>query len=318
MRALLAFLMLLLATPSIGQFTVPKGMDPARFPPIPPLTIYEEVLVFRAEVERQIEEVGDGVLDAGAMTALADTLIAKWEYYGEYMDRQHGDFYLMSREEPYWLITTDEAADTLTDRLGLALKKYVVANPGEKIGMIRADWEMSVQDIGVPKNRIYGFQFVELARRGAEVRRQLESKYPDQLPEVYDAYLRFLWDLIQFYTQQHTSWYDRYKMEVSKEDWIVHRMRSICEERDWTLAMSFTAIGVDSTNMDPMNDKFMHRLVIVNAACPETIDFVVPLRHYRLMERELNSLSDEERRAVMEGHQKELIERGQREIGGER
>jgi len=259
MRVLFAFLLLLLATPTIGQFTIPDGMDPAEFPPVPPLTMYEEVLKFRAEVERHIDELGPRVSDANEVTTLVDTLVSKWIYYGDFIDSEHGHFPNMSRERPYWLITTDEAADTLTDQLGETLEEYVQANPEEKIGLVR-----------------------------------------------------------QFYRQQHSTWYDRYRMEVSKEDWIIHRMKSICDEPEWQLAMSFTAVGIDSGNRDLMNDKFMHRLVLIDAACPETVDFVVPLRHYRLMERELNALSDEERQAVMEGHRKELIDRGQRELGGER
>ncbi len=319
---LLAMLILALCfvAPAVGQLPSTENSLEANFPPVPPLAFYEEVLKFRAEVEREVALAQPKAADGSVVSELIDTLVQKWDTYGEYMDREHGDFPNMSRGRPYWLITTDEAADTLVDRVGPVIEAYIEAHPEEKVGQIRAEWELAVQKIGVPNNRVFGFQIVELARRGREVRERLEGDYPSQLAEVHDAYLRFLWDLIQFYRQLHATWYDRHSSNVAKEDWIVYRMASNCEDPNWNLLLSFTAIGVDTSNTDPMNDKFMHRLVLVDPACPETVDFVVPLRHYRLMEKELNERSDEERQRIYEQYKQEAIRRAERERqgGGER
>ena len=314
MRRSLTLICCLAALGAAGA-QLPAG-DPdlqMNFPPIPPLTMYQEVLKFRAEVERQIEAVRPALPERAAVVTLVDTLLSKWDHYGKYMDREHGHFPNMAEGRPYWLITTDDAADTLVDRLIPVLESYIRAQPKEILGEVRAEWEIRTAEIGVPSNRIFGFHMVELARRGAVMRRQLASERPDRIAEVHDAYLRFLWDIAQFYRQLHSTWYDKYTSNVAKEDWIIHRMKGACEEPQWQLLLSFTAIGVDTTNTDPMNDKFMHRLVLFDPACPETVDFVVPLPHFRLMEQDLNARSAEERQRILQQVQREAMERGQRE-----
>jgi len=317
MRLLLAILLLFMATPTGGQFMIDR--DPADFPAPPPPIMNAELLGFRAEVERWVDQMGSRVSQGKEVTALIDTLVARWDYYGDYIEREHGHLPNMSRNRPYWLIMTDDAADTLTDRFGDVLEAYIEANPDENTGQVRVDWELATEKIGVPVNRIYGFQFIELARRGAEVRRRLQDTYPGALDEVYDAYLRFLWDVMQFYRQLHSTWYDRHTLTVSKEDWIVYRTVGLCDTMRWRVAMSFTAISVDtSIARDLMKDKFMHRLVLVDSHCPDTVDFIVPLPHYRKMELELNERSEEERQRLLEKYKRELIERGAREAGGGR
>ena len=83
--------------------------------------------------------------------------------------------------------------------------------------------------------------------------------------------------------------------------------------------MSFTAISVDTAGpRDLMRDRFAHRLMIIDPVCPDTVDFVVPLPHYRMMEMELKERTEEERQRILERHQRELMERGAREAGGGR
>jgi hypothetical protein len=316
MRILFVFILLfVLVAPGAGQHAAVSSDFYADFPPIPPVRMYEEVYIFRAEVERQIARVESDLADPATVVNLVDTLISRWDWYGDYMDREHGDFPNMSRNRPYWLITTDEAADTLTDRLGSVLESYVQANEDELLGPARVAWEEEVAKVGLPRNRLFGFQFVELARLGSSIRNRLAADYPDGVRELDDAYVRFLWDLMQFYRQLHATWYDRHTMAIAREDWTVYRTKGLCEDPKWELKLSFTAIGVDTSNMDPMNDKFMHRLVLVDAACPETVDFIFPLRHYRLMEKELNQRTEEQRREILERYQREAIERGIREGG---
>jgi hypothetical protein len=317
MRLLLAILLLLMATPTGGQLMVDR--DSADFPPPLPRAMSVEILAFREEVERQVDRMSSRASRGKDVVALIDTLIAKWDFFGEYIEREYGHLPNMTRNRPYWLMTTDDAADTLTDRFGYVLEEYIKANPEEKTGEVRVEWELSTARIGVPLNRIYGFQLVELARRGQVVRRDLEETYPDRLDEVYDAYLRFLWDMTQFYRQLHATWYDRHTLNVSKEDWILYRTVGLCDTMRWRVAMSFTAISIDTTiARDPMKDKFMHRLLLVDDECRDTVDFLVPLPHYRKMELELNERTEEERQRILERHQRELMERGARELGGGR
>jgi hypothetical protein len=76
----------------------------------------------------------------------------------------------------YWLITTDDAADTLTDRLGGVLAAYVKAHPSERLSPVRAEWETATATLGVPTSRIFGFQFVELARARTRSRQLLSTR----------------------------------------------------------------------------------------------------------------------------------------------
>jgi len=61
------------------------------------------------------------------------------------------------------------------------------------------------------------------------------SGAPDEREEVCDAYLRFLWDLAQFYRQLRPTWYDRHALNVSKEDWIVYRIKDSVTARGGAL-----------------------------------------------------------------------------------
>ncbi len=291
---------------------VPNDDPNAIFPPIPPIAFYDEVKVFRAEVERDISRIGPSP-NAHAVCSLVDTLVSAFDRYGNRMDREHGDFPNFSRGRPYWLITTDEAADTLTDRLSRVVEAYIRANPTESLGEARAQWEAVADGLGVPRNRLFGFQFVELAKRASGLRQQLEAQRPADVNVLRDANVRFLWDLVQFYQQLHGTWYDRQMMRVADEDWIVHRMVGRCKDPKWQLAFSMTAIGVDTSNADPMSDKFMHRLKLIDPACPETIDFVITLPHYRLMERELEKLTPAQKDSLLRRARNEAISRGSQE-----
>jgi hypothetical protein len=287
----------------------PRNLDET-FPPIPPLTMYAEVLGFRSEIEGMIASAKPTITRSDSLTALIDRLVAAWDRYGDFMDREHGDFPNMSRNRPYWLITTDDAADTLTSRLGPILSGYVKAHPQERLGTVRVEWEVGVQQLGTPRDRLFGFQFVELARRGSTLRAALEEKHPEAKDEARDAYLRFLWDTYQFYAQLHSSWFNRNGMRIAEESWVIRRSKGLCEETSWTMVTSLTAIGVDTTSSDPMTDKFMHRLLLVDQKCGDTLDFVMPLPHFRLMEKELARLTPAQKDSVMRGVTREMIERG--------
>ncbi len=311
MRLFLAILMLASASTVLGQAPSRNETpnDPyANFPPIPPLSMYGEVLAFRSGVEERVSAARPGLAAAEGVIALTDSLVAAWDRYGEYMNRVHGDFPNMSRGRPYWFITTDEAADTLTDRLGKVLEQFVKAHPNEKLGPARADWELLTEKLGVPKGRLFGFQFVELARRGSILCGELKKSHaPADAAVLDDAYLRFLWDLVQFYRQLHGTWYDRHTMRVAEEDWIIHRLTTTkCKEPKWKVLFSLTAIGVDTTKNDPMSDKFMHRIVVADPDCPDTVDFIVPLPHFRLMETELNKKTEAEREEMLKRIQDEM------------
>jgi hypothetical protein len=287
------------ASAQIPSDASPK--DPyANFPFILPLVITDQIFVFRADIEHVIKVAGPGLNQAKGVSDLTDSLVARWDGYGNFMVREHGDFYEMSRGRAYWLIVTDDAADTVTDRLGRVLEAFVKAHPAERLSPVRADWEVAAAKLGIPSNRIFGFQFVELARRGAELRNSFLAAQPGSSEVIYDAYVRFLWDLMQFYRQLHSTWFDRHTMRVAEEDWVVHRLVSPCKNPQWKLLFSLTAIGVDTTNADPMKDRFMHRIVVADPACPDTADFVMPLPHYRLMEQELNKKSDAEKKVILE------------------
>ena len=295
------------AIPARAQ--IPSDVSPndpyANFPFILPLVITDQIFTFRAGVEAEIQAAGPGLSRAEGVSALADSLVARWNRYGDFMVREHGDFYEMSRGRAYWLIVTDDAADTVTDRLGRVLEAFVKAHPAERLSPVRAEWEVAASKLGIPANRIFGFQFVELARRGAELRNQLLVDRPESKAIVYDAYARFLWDLMQFYRQLHGTWFDRHTMRVAQEDWVVHRLVSPCKNPQWQLLFSLTAIGVDTMNVDPMKDRFMHRIVVADPACPDTADFVMPLPHYRQMEQELNKKSDAEKKQILDRMLKE-------------
>jgi hypothetical protein len=277
----------------------------ANFPFILPLVITDQIFTFRSDVEGEIKAAAPSLNRAEGVSALTDALVGRWDRYGDFMVLEHGDFYEMSRGRAYWLIVTDDAADTLTDRLGRVLETFVKTHPMEKLSPVRAEWEEGAAKLGIPTNRIFGFQFVELARRGAILRDTLMASRPESKEVVYDAYVRFLWDLMQFYRQLHSTWFDRYTMRVAQEDWVVHRLVSDCKDPKWKLLFSLTAIGVDTTNSDPMNDKFMHRIVVADPACGDTADFVMPLPHYRLMEKELNNRTDEEKKQLFDRMMKE-------------
>lgn len=309
---MILFVVLALAGPAAAQYApAPEAGDlQVTMPPIPPLTMYGEILAFRAQVDARVSAVLPRAGQSDLVVPLVDALISDWDTYGDYMDREHGDFPNMSRGRPYWFITTDDAADTLTDRLARVLEAYAKANPEEKLGPVRVEWEKAADTLGVPSSRLFGFQFVDLARRGASVREELEAKFPQEVALLHDSYLRFLWDLVQFYRQLHGTWFDRHTMRVAQEDWIIHRLKGKCEKPEWRMLLSFTAIGVDTTNMDPMNDKFMHRIVITDPACPETVDFIVPLPHYRRMEKEFQQRTQEERQEMLRRYQEEAGKRG--------
>lgn len=314
MRRLLAILLFATALPGQAR-DEGESVDPwAQFPPVPPLSMYNEVLGFRAKVESMIADAGPQVTRADTLTSVVDRLVASWVEYGDYMDLEHGSFPNMSRNRPYWLVTTDDAADTLTDRLIPALSRFTRANPQERLGPIRAEWEAKVEQLGVPRGKMFGFQFVELARRAGILRREMAAAYPGATPDLNDAFIRFLWDLAQFYEQQHSTWYDRHSMRIAQEDWIVHRTRARCEDPKWQILASFTAIGVDTSSTDYMTDKFMHRLVLVDPACPDTVDFLMPLPHHRLMEKEIMGLTPTERDSLMRG----LIRAAELKSGGAR
>ncbi len=301
MRWLVILLLFATAIPGMAQ-QGDAPLDPyANFPAVPSLTMYGEVLGFRAKVESMISACGRNVTRADSLVPLIDRLVAAWEEYGDYMDREHGDFPNMSRNRPYWLITTDDAADTLADRLIPALRQFTRANPQEMLGPIRAQWEVQSEQLGIPRGKMFGFQLVELARRGAILRREMVETYPGAIADLNDAYLRFLWDLAQFYEQQHGTWYDRHSMRIAQEDWIIHRTRGRCENPKWGLMASFTAVGIDTSSTDYMTDKFMHRLILVDPDCPDTIDFLMPLPHHRLMEAEISRLTDSQRDSLLRG-----------------
>jgi hypothetical protein len=301
----LALAVILCSWPAVQvRAQIPSDVAPkdpyANFPFILPLVITDQIFTFRSGVEADIKKAAPTLIRAEGVSTLADSLVARWDRYGDFMVREHGDFYEMSRGRAYWLIVTDDAADTLTDRLGGVLEKFVKANPAEKLSPVRADWEVAAAKLGIPSSRIFGFQFVELARRGAELRNQLIAQHPEAKAVVYDAYVRFLWDLMQFYRQLHSTWFDRHTMRVAQEDWVVHRLVTPCKNPQWKLLFSLTAIGVDTMNVDPMKDRFMHRIVVADPACPDTADFVMPLPHYRLMEQELNKKSDAEKQQILD------------------
>jgi hypothetical protein len=306
------WLLPLIAAAALPQQPVrPRPATPySDFPPIPPLTMYGEVLGFRSGIEETIARAKPALTRSDSLVAVIGRLVGAWDRYGDYMDREHGDFPNMSRGRPYWFITTDDAADTLTTRIGPLLAAYVKAHPDEMLGMARAEWELGVDQLGVPRNKLFGFQFVELARRGTVLRNAVEQKYPEAKAEVRDAYLRFLWDLYQFYVQLHSTWFDRNSLRVAQEDWVVYRTKSRCKETKWQSVVALTAVGVDTSNYDPMSDKFMHRLLLVDPGCQDTLDFVMPLPHYRLMEREVSNLSPAQRDSLMKGYSEELIGRG--------
>lgn len=302
MRYLPMLLLLWIAAPiqaAAQRPSVPGGMH-ANFPPVPELWMQEEVRGFRAEVEARIETARPQLGRGAGVIALTDSLLAAWRRFGDRLVEERGDFHQMHRGGAYWLLTTDEAADTLTDRLGLVLERYVKAHPEESLGPARVQWEIGAENLGVPKNRLFGFQFVELATRGGALRRSLIEAGPKDEAVLFDAYLRFLWDLVQFYRQLHSGWFERHGMRVAQEDWIIHRLVGKCKDPRWNTILSLTGVGVDTTSTDPMTDKFMHRLVVVDPACPDTIDFVVPLPHYRLMEQQLNKMSEIQRQKIID------------------
>jgi hypothetical protein len=278
----------------------------ANFPMLLELRIYNEILPFRANVEQRIRVAGPRLGTASGVVGLIDSLVTEWDRFGRYLEREHGDFPNMRRDRPYWLLITDDAADTLTDRLGPVLERFVKANPDEKLGEARAQWEIGAENLGSPRSKIFGFQMVELARRARLLRESLLQKRPADAAVIEDANIRFLWDLQQFYRQLHGSWYDRHSMRVAEEDWIVYRTKGICKDPKWQVALSLTAIGVDTSNTDYMSDKFMHRIMVTEPACNETVDFVIPLPHYRLMERELNNMSEEQKQEIIERVQKSV------------
>lgn len=314
---LLGFLPLLaaaaLAQQAVRERPQSKYSD---FPPLPPLTMYGEVDGFRSEIEGMIASAKPTITRSDSLIALIGRMVTAWDRYGDFMDREHGDFPNMSRNRPYWLITTDDAADTLATRLGPLLRGYVKAHPNEMLGLARADWELAVDQLGVPRSKLFGFQFVELARRGAVLRATIEEKHPDARAEARDAYLRFLWDIYQFYEQMHSTWFDRNSMRVAQEDWIIYRTKSRCKETKWQLVTALTAVGVDTSHYDPMTDKIMHRLLFVDPECQDTLDFIVPLPHYRLMERELDRLTPAQKDSLMRGASQQMIERGKRGAEG--
>jgi len=298
---------------ALAQMPAPTPNDDpnANFPPIPTIALYDEVKTFRTEIEGDIAAMAHRKTQAKAVVALVDTLVAAFDRYGNMMDREHGDFPNMSRGRPYWIITTDDAADTLTDRVGPVIEAYIRAHPDEKLGEARALWEIGADRIGLPRNRIFGFQFVELARRASTLRTELIREHPANAAVFEDSSIRFLWDLVQFYRQLHATWYDRHMMRVADEDWIIHRIVGRCKEPKWQTAVSMTAIGVDTTAYNPMTDKFMHRLKLIDPACPDTVDFVVSLPHYRLMERELNAMTPAQRDSLMRRATADAEKRGE-------
>ncbi len=313
-----AILMMLGVAIGLAPAQMPSGVQntnaEANFPPVPTLAMYATVDTFKAEVEGDIAAVKPRVSEGKVVVALIDTLVAAFDRYGDYMDRVYGDFPNMSRNRPYWLITTDNAADTLTDRVGYVIEAYVKANPNELLGQARADWETNADKLGVPQNRLFGFQFVELARRASILRRDLTQAHPTEAAGYVDANIRFLWDLDQFYRQLHATWFDRHSMRVADEDWVIHRTIGRCKDPKWQVAVSLTAVGVDTSKYDPMTDKFMHRLKIVDPGCPDTVDFIMSLPHFRLMERELNSLTQAQRDSLFKRTTQEAEERGAREF----
>jgi hypothetical protein len=316
-RAILLTILLLAAGSAWAQQVVrERPQSPyANFPPIPPLVMYQEVLGFRSEIEGMIATAKPTIARSDSLVALIDRLVTAWDRYGDFMDREHGDFPNMSRNRPYWLIATDDAADTLTTRMGSVLASYVKANPQEKLGAVRVEWEIGVEQLGVPRSKLFGFQFVELSRRGAVLRKVLEEKYPADKADARDAYLRFLWDTYQFYAQLHSTWFDRNTLRIAQEDWIVYRSKGSCKETKWKMITALTAVGVDTSNFDPMSDKFMHRLLLFDPDCGDTLDFVMPLPHYRLMEKELARLTPAQQDSLMKGISKEMIERGKSRPG---
>ncbi|MDM7915354.1 MAG: hypothetical protein ACE15D_14235 [Candidatus Eisenbacteria bacterium] len=302
-----ALIVLPAATPALaqnGRSVAPN--DPfAQFPQVPTLDMYGQVRGFRAEIEQAIARAKPGAHRADSLLALSDRLIAAWDRYGDRIDLEYGDdLPNMRRNRPYWLITTDEAADTLTDRISPLIEAYIKTHPDEKLGPVRAQWEAQAEQLGIPRTRLFGFQFVELARRSGQLRQVLSAANPQEADVVRDANLRFLWDLVQFYRQLHGTWFDRYTMRIAQEDWIVHRTEGRCKDPKWQIAFSLLAIGVDTTNTDPMSDKFMHRIKAVDPECPDTVDFVVPLPHFRLMEQELLKKTDAEKRELLRKVQK--------------
>jgi hypothetical protein len=291
--------------------------DPmANFPPVPTLSMYGTVDTFKTEVESDIAAMRQRVADGKVVVALVDTLVAAFDRYGNYMDRTYGDFPNMSRNRPYWLITTDNAADTLTDRVASVIEGYVKANPNELLGEARAEWESASDKLGVPQSRLFGFQFVELARRASILRKGLIQGHPADAASYDDANIRFLWDLVQFYRQLHATWYDRHSMRVADEDWVIHRTTGRCKDMKWRIAFSLTAVGVDTSKYDPMTDKFMHRLQIIDPGCPDTVDFVMSLPHYRLMEKELDKLSPAQKDSLLNRSTREAEQRGARQQQG--
>lgn len=278
----------------------------ANFPMLLETRIYDEILPFRANVEQRIKVAAPRLTTASGVVALVDSLVGEWDRLGTYLDREYADFPNMKRDRPYWLLVTDDAADTLTDRLIPVLERYVRAHPDELLGEARAEWEVGVSNLGTPRTKIFGFQFVELARRSRLLRASLVERRAADAAVFEDANIRFLWDLGQFYRQLHGSWYDRHSMRVAQEDWIVMRTKGNCKDPKWQMALSLTAIGVDTSKADYMSDKFMHRIMVVEPACKETVDFVVPLPHYRLMERELGNMSEEKRREILQRVEKQI------------
>jgi len=88
MRVVLVVLLLLAATPTIGQYALfPR--DPAKFPRLR-RDVYEEVLGFRDDLEKLVDGLGPRVSNAEAVVALIDTLVARWDAYGDYIDKQYG------------------------------------------------------------------------------------------------------------------------------------------------------------------------------------------------------------------------------------
>lgn len=296
----------LLVPPSGGQGDAAAPKRPgtedlyANFPVPIPLVISGEVLTFRSTVESLIAAARPSLHRPEGLIGLSDTLVKAWTALGDRLDSDHGDFPNMARDHAYWLLLTDDAADTLADRFGFVLEGFVRAHPEEMLGIARADWELAAEKLGVPRTRIFGFQIAELMRRGLILLDDLKKSHPNATAVLEDAYIRFLWDNMQFYRQLHATWYDKHTMRVAQEDWIVHRLKGRCPDPKWQPLISLSAVSVDTSRYDPMADKFMHRIAVVDPDCPDTADFIILMPHFRLMEEELSRKSDLEKEGILE------------------
>ena len=318
MRWYLWLALAFVALPSAAAEEEPSTDPWAKFPAAGPPAMYETVNGFRSEVERRVHAIRRYQTNADTVLALVDTLVAAWDRYGDFLDRDYGDSLNASRGRPYWFIATDNAADTLTDRVGWVIDEFIRSHPEEKLGPARAAWELGASQLGVTKNKLFGFQFVELARRASLLRKELEPRLPNEKATLQDANVRFLWDLVQFYRQLHANWFDRQSMRIAQEDWVINRTVGRCKDPKWKLAVSLTAVSIDTAHVDPMTDKFMHRLVFFDAACAETVDFIYPLPHYRLVERELDAKTPAQKDSLLQRYRIDAERRGARERAPER